>query len=171
MLVARPGKPDPTTATTPTPIGCKLLKINRLTQQKPLASSFREVRILQNFLNTATLISKHSLLAELFGTAFFDSASCVALQRGAHSTEQKRPVNTFRKTILNNCDTGKSTLPNLRNNSRVHRTQSSLYRQRAHHQAAPRPQRSGESRPTYWTTSPACFSSSGTAIPPRYRPG
>jgi len=65
MLVARPGKPDPTTATTPTPIGCKLLKINRLTQQKLLASPFREVRILQNLSNTATLISKQPCLPSL----------------------------------------------------------------------------------------------------------
>ena len=70
MLVARSGKPDPTTATTPTPIGCKLLKINRLTQHLLLASPFREVRILQNLSNTATLISKQLWLAQLLGTAF-----------------------------------------------------------------------------------------------------
>ena len=65
MLVARSGKPDPTTATTPTPIGCKLLKINRLTQQQLLASPFREVRILQIPKNTATLNSKQFCLLSL----------------------------------------------------------------------------------------------------------
>jgi len=35
-----------------------------------LASSFREVRILQNFLNTATLIFETLRFAELLGTAF-----------------------------------------------------------------------------------------------------
>ncbi len=58
MLVVKPTEVSPTTATTPTPIGCKLLKINRLAHQLSLTSPFREVRILQNFKFASTHISK-----------------------------------------------------------------------------------------------------------------
>ena len=54
MLAVNPNKFELTTATTPTPIGCKLLKINRLAHQLSLASPFREVRILQNLQNAST---------------------------------------------------------------------------------------------------------------------
>jgi hypothetical protein len=54
MLVVRPAEASPTTAPTPTPIGCKLLKINLLTNFAYIAPSFREVRILQNFKFAST---------------------------------------------------------------------------------------------------------------------
>ena len=58
MLVATPAETRTATATTPTPIGCKLLKINRLAHQLSLTSPFREVRILRDSHKTSTLISK-----------------------------------------------------------------------------------------------------------------
>jgi hypothetical protein len=44
MLVATPAKARTATATTPTPIGCKLLKINRLAAESAFAdpAAFRE---------------------------------------------------------------------------------------------------------------------------------
>jgi len=55
MLVVSPTEIGPTTATTPTPIGCKLLKINRLNQQLTLAGRFEKVRILQCKKHPSTL--------------------------------------------------------------------------------------------------------------------
>ena len=40
MLVASPAEAEPTTATTPTPIGCKLLKINLLLTRLSLRCRF-----------------------------------------------------------------------------------------------------------------------------------
>ncbi len=55
MLVVKPTEVDSTTATTPTPIGCKLLKINRLNQQLSLQGRFEKVRILQSKKHPSTL--------------------------------------------------------------------------------------------------------------------
>jgi hypothetical protein len=58
MLVVSPTEAEPTTATTPTPIGCKLLKINLLA---PLSAVLRvtlrseKLRILQTRIFPSTL--------------------------------------------------------------------------------------------------------------------
>jgi hypothetical protein len=61
MLVVSPTKVRPTTATTPTPIGCKLLKINRLNQQLSLPGRFEKVRILQSKKHPSTVSAKFFL--------------------------------------------------------------------------------------------------------------
>src|SRR5512138_1431620 len=58
MLVAEPGNTRTATAPTPTPIGCKLLKINRLALQLPSRRRFERCAFYRNHRTRQLLFSK-----------------------------------------------------------------------------------------------------------------
>src|SRR5512139_2864416 len=58
MLAVRPAKASPTTAPTPTPIGCKLLKINRLALQLPSRRRFERCAFYRTHRTRQLLFSK-----------------------------------------------------------------------------------------------------------------
>src|SRR5512143_2222072 len=58
MLVARPSEPGPTTTTTPTPIGCKLLKINLLSTLLQLRCRFERCAFYVVHIKRQHLFSK-----------------------------------------------------------------------------------------------------------------
>src|SRR5574340_1656833 len=58
MLAVRPAEASPTTAPTPTPIGCKLLKINRLARQLSLRCRFERCAFYRTHRTRQLLFSK-----------------------------------------------------------------------------------------------------------------
>ena len=132
MLVVNPAETGITTAPTPTPIGCKLLKINPL----PTSHSMRCRSERCAFYRTSSL---RQLLFETFDTGFasqipqiryclFDSRLALRFEEVRILQSKNAPSITFtkqfpnnRKQFSNNRDAGESSLADLRHHSRAHR--------------------------------------------------
>src|SRR5512139_3569903 len=134
MLAVRPAKASPTTATTPTPIGCKLLKINRLALQLSLRCRFERCAFYRTYRPRQLLFSTLSFESQitansLLPTAYFlESRLALRFEEVRILQSKSAPSTTFAELFLNNCDAGEFALANLRHHSRAHRYRDAFIR-------------------------------------------
>jgi hypothetical protein len=124
MLVATPAKTRTATATTPTPIGCKLLKINLLSTPPSQRRRFERCAFYRYFRMRQLLFSKTLHQTFVFRAVFrhcvFDSRLALRFKEVRILQSKDASSTTFAEVFLNNCDAGEFPLANLGHHGRAH---------------------------------------------------